>query len=120
MPLRFSGALPVFASVIIAGGPLDPIWSGEKFCRAGYIIRKAPLTPLPFTEIATGLTGVLSVTVIVPDSDPVLVGENVTLTAQLDPGVSGTLQVSLSAKFALALMLGVLILTLLGLLMVMV
>lgn len=119
MPAMFRVALPVFASVRADGLLLVPTWSGEKFCRTGYV-RNAPFTPLPFTGMAKGLTGVLSVTVIVPESDPVPVGENVTLTLQLDPGVSGALQVSVSAKFALALMLGVLILTLLGLLMVMV
>jgi len=118
--VMFSVAFPLFASVIADGLLLVPTCSGEKFCRAGYVVRKAPFTPLPFTGIAKGLIGVLSVSVIVPDCEPTIVGEYVTVTAQLAPGLKLVPQSLVSAKFPEAAKLDISTLTLLGLLTVMI
>src|SRR5579864_5402450 len=119
MPVMFKDEFPVFTSVTVVGLLLIPTMSGEKFCRAGYAARKAPLTPVPLTGIAKGLIRVLSVIVTVPDSGPVIAGEKVTLTSQLPPELRLAWQLLVSAKPALAAMLAISIFTLLGLMTVM-
>src|ERR1700722_19793411 len=119
MPVMFRVAFPLLASVTADGLLLVPTCCGEKLCRAGYIVRNGPFKPLPLTEIARGLIGVLSVSVIVPDCKPTAAGENVTLTAQLALGPKLVPQSLVSAKFPEAAMLDISTLTLLGLLTVM-
>jgi len=62
-----NAAVPVFTNVIAAGLLLVPTSCGAKFCRAGEIVRKGPLTPVPVRGIANGLIRVLSVKFIAPD-----------------------------------------------------
>jgi hypothetical protein len=78
--VKFKDAFPVFSSTMAAGVLLAPTDWGEKFCRLGYDVRKEPFTPVPLSEIANGLIRVLSVIVIAPDCEPVMLGEKVTLT----------------------------------------
>ena len=80
IPLTFSEAFPVFSMTMAAGLLLTPTACGEKFCWLGYDVRKGPFTPVPLSAIASGLIRVLSVIVTLPDCDPVVVGEKVTLT----------------------------------------
>ena len=120
IPVMVRDAFPVFASTMADGLPLTPTVWGEKFCRAGNVDRKGPFTPIPRTAIAKGLIRVLSVIVIVPNCEPVAVGEKVTLTAQLAPALRLAPQVFVSAKLALGLILAMVNFTLLGLLIVMV
>lgn len=117
-PLRLNGAFPVFASITVEGLLVVPTTCGEKFCRNGYVVRNDPLTPLPLTAIAKGLIRVLSVTVIAPDCRPIVVGEKVTLTEQVAPGLRLAPQMSVSAKIPLELMPAISSLTLLEFLIV--
>src|ERR1700677_3754238 len=105
----------------MAAGPLVvPTPCGEKFCRAGYSMRKEPLTPLPFRGIATTLFRSLSVIVMAPDCWPVAVGEKVAVIVQSAPTARLAPQLLVWAKLPLATMLAMLNCTLLGLLNVMV
>lgn len=80
IPVIFNDAFPVFSRTMAAGLLLTPTACGEKFCWLGYEVRNGPFTPVPLSGIASGLIRVLSVIVMLPDCDPVAVGEKVTLT----------------------------------------
>lgn len=120
IPLRLKGAFPVFTSLTVEGLLLVPTSCDEKFCRAGNVVKNGPLTPLPLTGIAKGLIRVLSVILIAPDCRPIVVGEKVTLTAQLAPGLRLAPQLLVSGKLILELMLAMSIFTLLEFLIVIV
>jgi len=78
IPVIFRDAFPVFSMMMAAGLPLTPIACGGKFSRLGDGVKKGPFTPVPLSRIANGLIRVLSVRVMLPDNDPVVVGEKVT------------------------------------------
>lgn len=80
IPVTFNDAFPVFSMTMAAGLLLTPTACGEKFSWLGYEVRNGPFTPVPLSAIASGLIRVLSVIVMLPDCDPVVVGEKVTLT----------------------------------------
>ena len=82
IPLMLNLEFPVLTSVTGKGLLLVPIACDGKMARAGLAVSAGPLTPIPVSGMATGLALVLSLSVIVPASDPVLVGEKLTVMAQ--------------------------------------
>jgi hypothetical protein len=64
-----------------------------------------PVKPVPLSGTVCGLSAALSATESVPLKSPVWLGEKVTLTVQIAPDARVGLQVLVSPKFVLAVML---------------
>lgn len=82
MPVIFNPELPVLRSVTGRGWLLVPTVCDGKIARPGLAVSAGPFTPVPLRGMATGLDGVLSLTVIAPESNSVLVGEKLTVMVQ--------------------------------------
>src|SRR5271165_6037701 len=88
IPVMFKPEFPLLTSTTGAGLLLVPTDCDGKMARAGSAVSSGPLTPVPARGMATGLALVLSLSVMVPASDPVLVGEKLTVIVQWAPAVS--------------------------------
>ena len=88
IPLMFNPEFPVLISMTGTGLLLVPTGCDGKIARAGSAVSAGPLTPIPARGMATGLALVLSLSVMVPASDPVLVGEKLTVMSQWAPAAS--------------------------------
>jgi hypothetical protein len=120
IPVMFNAEFPVLLSMIGVGLLLVPTDCEENVARAGFNVSAGPLTPVPLRGMVTGLVLVLSLSMILPDSNPVPLGEKVTVIAQWAPAARLAPQSFVWLKFPLAAILVMLKLTPAGLLTVMV
>ena len=78
----FKLEFPVLTSMTGRGLLLVPTVCDGKIARSGLAVSAGPFTPVPLRGMATGLDGVLSLSVMAPESNPVLVGEKITVMVQ--------------------------------------
>jgi hypothetical protein len=120
IPVMLSPEFPVLTSMTGLGLLLVPTVCEGKIARSGLTVSAGPFTPVPLRGMAAGPVLVLSLSVMAPDSNPLVVGEKLTVIAQWAPAARLAPQSFVWLKFPLAAILIMLKLTLAGLLMVMV
>jgi hypothetical protein len=84
---------PVFVTWTVRGALLVPTFCAPKLSKGG---ESSTTVPAPFISMTCGLVEALSWIEIVPDFEPCVFGENVTLRAQLAPGATLEPQVELT------------------------
>jgi hypothetical protein len=105
-PEMVSAALPLLVRVMDCGALLVPdVWAAKEREEADKLTTGSEDVPVPLKLTVCGLLEALSVTVKVPESGPVAVGEKVTLIVQEPPAATLPPQLLVSPKLALGAML---------------